>query len=249
MNNIVKKEFKGAELRHIEPYRLLKEGLNDHLDNFFLVLAVIYNDLKGIILFEKLITDGYRLPPIDEVSVHAGEYGGIFTQTRKILSGNIREFLGFLKENKSELSTTEFKSLLFKTSKDTQARWKDIIDVAFDKTTKDSEFTNYLIQIRNNVSFHYHQSDKALKNAFCNYFNIKEKIPRNEMAYYMIGENMEDTRFFYADAAVGEYLRSTTNDKQEGFDVKYKKEMDKMIFDMNFAIFKLLKVYLKNRPK
>ena len=85
-----KQKFKG-ELKHIEPYRLIEENKNDPIANFFLVLAVVYNDLKGIILFEKLIFDMYEpVLSTDKPSVHASEYGGIFTQTRKIFISCLR---------------------------------------------------------------------------------------------------------------------------------------------------------------
>jgi hypothetical protein len=243
-----KQEFEGEELKHIEPNRIVKEEADNELDNFFLVLAVIFNDLKGIVLFEKLVTDTYRNPPLEEVSIHAGNYGGVFAQTYKILVANIQEFLRFLNEKENVISSSEFKSILGKTNKDIQARWKDIVDIAFDKTPKNSEFSNYLAKIRNNVAFHYYQSDKNLKKAFCNIFNKKEKKGRNDLAYYTVGENMENTRFFYADAAVEEYLRSAISDA-ESFDIKYKGNVSKMIMDMNFAISRLLKEYLRNRPK
>ena len=99
------------------------------------------------------------------------------------------------------------------------------------------------------MAFHYNQSGKELKKAFCSYFYKKEKIDHNEFAYYAIGENIETTRFFYADAAVQEYLRSTTNEKTEGFDIKYRKEISIIINDINWTILRLLKAYLKSRPK
>ncbi len=241
-------EFNEGELRHIEPDRLIKEDTDSDLDNFFLVLAVIFNDLKGIVLFEKLVTDNYRKVPFEEISVHAGNYGGVFTQTYKILVANIQEFLKFLNEKKDILNTSEFKNILGKTNKDIQARWEDIVNVAFNKTVQNSEFTNYLVRVRNNVAFHYYQSDKNLKKAFCNIFHKKEKNIRNSLAYYSIGENMESTRFFYADATIEEYLRSGVSDV-DNFDMKYKEKVSKMIFDMNFAISRLLKEYLRNRPK
>jgi len=60
-------EFKG-ELRHIEPSRLIREDTNDLLARFFLVLAVIYNDIKGLTLFEKLVVGTYRKVEPKEVS-------------------------------------------------------------------------------------------------------------------------------------------------------------------------------------
>lgn len=85
--------------------------------------------------------------------------------------------------------------------------------------------------------------------SFCSYFYKKEKIGINDLAYYSTGENIGDTRFFYADAAVQEYMGLTKNDKSGGFDIKYKKEITRIMFDMNFTISRLLKAYLKNRPK
>lgn len=244
-----KQQFKG-ELKHIEPYRLIKKDKNDSVANFFLVLAVVYNDLKGIVLFEKLILDIYEQPLPTDISSHAGEHGGIFTQTRKIFISCLREFFTFLEENKEVLSSTEFKDILNKTNKDIQNRWNNIIDIAFNNESKNtSDFNKYLIQVRNNVTFHYNQSGKELRKAFCNFFYKREKIEHNKLAYYSIGENMETTRFFYADAVVQEYLRSTTNDNVKGFDPKYKTELSAIINDMNLTILRLLKAYLKSRPK
>ena len=241
-------EFKGG-LRHIEPSRLIREDTNDLLARFFLVLAVIYNDIKGLTLFEKLVVGTYRKVEPKEVSVHAGEYGGVLTQISKLFISNIREFFVFLKENEKILLTLEFKEVLEKTNKNIQNSWKNITDIALDRSPESSDFTKHLILIRNNVAFHYYQSGKGLKKSFCDYFYKKEKISKNYLAYYSIGETMEDTRFFYADAAVQEYMGLIANNKLEGFDIKYKKEISEIISNMNFTISRLLKAYLKNRPK
>jgi len=245
----MKQIFKG-EITSLNPCRIIKENEDDEVSNFFLVLAVIYNDLKGIILFEKLISDTYEEPlSTDNPSMHIGEYGGLFTQTRKIFIGCLREFFDFLKSNKEILSTPEFQNILNKTNKDIKNRWNNIISIAFDNESKNnSDFTKYLIKVRNNVSFHYNQSGGELKKSFRSYFYKKEKIKYNELAYYAIGENMETTRFFYADAIVQEYMRSTTNNEEE-FGIKYKDELGQIIIDMNWTILRLLKAYLKSRPK
>lgn len=215
-----------------------------------MVLAVIYNDIKGLTLLEKLIVNTYRKAEPKEVSVQAGGLGGMFTQINKLFISNIHEFFDFLKENEKILLTSEFKEILLKISnKDIQNRWKDIINIALDQVPESSDFTKHLILIRNNVAFHYNQSGKELKKSFCNYFYKREEFSRNDLAYYSIGETMEDTRFFYADAAVQEYIGLIENNKLEGFDIKYKKEISEIISNMNFTISRLLKAYLKNRPK
>lgn len=242
-----KEDFKG-ELRYIESQRIIKNEINDPLDTFFLVLAVVFNDLKGTVLFEKLIEDTYRTAPQEEVSSHAGEYAGVITQTTKIRVASIQEFFKLLEENRNVLFSQGFQEILNKTNRDIKNRWNDILGIVFNKTPENSEFVNYLLHIRNNVAFHYNQSGKELKKAFHNFFTKRGKIPRNNLAYYSVGETMEVTRFYYADAAVGEYLRSTTYDEANFFTLKYAKELAKITADMNFAISRLLKVYLKNRP-
>jgi hypothetical protein len=244
-----KQKFQG-DLIHKEPYRIIKESKNDPVDNFFLVLAVVYNDLKGMVFFEKLVFDTYEPVSVnDKISFHMGEYGGIFIQTRKIFISYLREFFEFLKENEQILSSTEFNGILSKTNKDITIRWNNLVDIALNKSKDTSDFTNYLVRVRNNVASHYYQSGKELRKAFCNIFFKKEKVEQNKLAYYAIGENMEKTRFFYADAAVQEYLRSTINDMEKGFEVKYKTELSAIIDNMNWTILRLLKVYLKNLPK
>ena|SRR3989344_4920076 len=242
------KEFDG-ELQYLESYRIIPEGKDDKIADFFLVLAEVFNDFKGIDFFEKLIINQYRFPPPQEVSVHQGEYSGLLTQTRKIFIGNLREFLEFLKENKEILQTTEFRDVLDKTNKDIQRRWKNIVDIALERESEDiHNFTKYLKEVRNNVASHYYQP-KGLRIAFCNFFHKKRKIEQNKLAYYYIGETMETTRFFYADAAVQEYLRSTTQQNEIGFDYKYKTEIGAILGDVSLTILRLLKAYLKNRPK
>ena len=48
-------KFEG-DLSHIEPYRLIREDADDLLANFFLTLAVIYNDLK-VMLYKYHLGD------------------------------------------------------------------------------------------------------------------------------------------------------------------------------------------------
>jgi hypothetical protein len=247
-----KQEFQG-DLIHIEPYRIIKESKNDTIDNFFLVLAVVYNDLKGIDLFENLILEKYRSPLFGEKpSAHVGEFSGIFTQTRKIYISYLKEFLDFLKENEKVLLTTEFKNILDKTNKDIKNRWNNIVNIALGNELKEiSDFTNYLIKVRNNISFHYYQSSKELRKAFCNFFFKENKIEYNNLAYYAVDDtDIRKTRFFYADAAVQEYL-STANDSlaMGTFNPKYREELSVIINDINLTILRLLKAYLKNRPK
>jgi hypothetical protein len=243
------KEFEGI-LKSIPPSRLLKYHENDSTANFFLVLAVIYNDLKGIIFFQELLVDTFRKPVEKEVSVHSGEYSGLHIQLTRLLIGIVYEFFEFLKENEDILLTPEFNDTLNATNSCVKDAWNDIVKVAFNKSEGKSGFTHNLELIRHNISFHYNQSGKELKQAFCNIFINREKIGVNDTAYYSIGENTDETRFFYADAATEEYMRTKSDrvGKPESMS-GYSYEMLEIIGKMNFTFSRLIKAYLKRRPK
>ncbi len=241
-------EFEG-ELKYIPPTRFFKNKDENSLTNFFLVLGIIHNDFKGILLFQKLLADTYRTPIIDERSVHSGEYNGLHIQLTRLLIGGVHEFFEFLKENEGILSTTEFNEILENVNSTTKSAWKDIVDITFEKPAKESEFTYNIMLIRNNVSFHYNQSGKEIGKAFRNIFFNREKIGFNEKAYYCIEDGILNTRFFFADAAAEEYIRTKSEEKKLESMSGYSPEMLNIVGKINLAISKLLGVYLKKLPK
>lgn len=107
--------------------------------------------------------------------------------------------------------------------------------------------------IRNNSSFHYYHSSTKLKKAFQDFFFKQESSDSNKFAYYSIGESMNTTRFYYADAATMNFMKITSEEGPQNATFtstgKFKDEMKKTIENMNFTILRLLKAYLKNRPK
>ncbi len=244
----MKERFLG-ELKYISPARLIKKGENDKLADFFLVLGSIFNDLKGFILFEKLVTENYQKPEPKEITAHAGEYGGVLIQIHKMIASTIHEFFRFLNENEDILKSKDFKELLTRLSTHYRERWDEIIAVAFNKIPEASAFTETLVKIRNNVGFHYYQSGKNLRKGFINKFFNKEKSSdnKNESAYYTIGENMGSTRFFYCDASVEEFLFITTGNDSLSPKTKYMGQVRAIIDDMNFAIASILKEYIRMR--
>jgi hypothetical protein len=97
-----KKEFKG-KLEKISPNLLIDENDRDQFHNFFLILGMIFNDLKGLIFLQHTVVEDYRKPADDETSVHLGEYAGLITQANKFLIATIAEFYIFIKKTKKFL--------------------------------------------------------------------------------------------------------------------------------------------------
>lgn len=240
------KKFEG-NLSKIKPELLIKENTKDGLSDFFLVLSEIYNDFKGLVYFHVLISDLYEEPASDEITYHAGEYGGLKLQIYKMMSATIHEFFEFLKENTNVTDTTEFKMLTQKMSSSKQNQWKEIVAIATEKSTEGSEFSKILTKIRHNAAYHYYDSAKSLRKGFITRFHKREKTQKNknEFAYYSLGTDMQHTRFFYADAAVQEYLFEISADGTDT--TKHQLKFSEIIESMNDTLTALLTAYLKNR--
>jgi len=228
-----------CELENIDPKYLINKTKNDDLDNFFLILGVIFNDLKGLILYSDLIKNNYEEPTPNEISAHLGEYNGIRIQIFKLSVSLIDEFLIVLKNNKDVIGDLKFKLIEKGLNKDLQNKWSDILSIVFDKTKNKNSYLSKIAEIRSNVTYHYDGSRTQLRKFFINRFYDQPKDLSNEKAFYSIGNTIETTRFFYCDAIIHEYINN--NLKIESLD--YIEKTNKIIRDMSGVIALLLKNY------
>lgn len=207
---------------------------------------MIFNDLKGLVFFEQSLIDGYRTPNEGEVSYHAGERIGLALQLTKFRVSTMHEFFRFIKENESILNLPEFQLILKKTAKAAIDDWATIVSVALEKKTENN-FSSSLIQIRNNVTFHFYQSRQTLWQHYQDFFFSREKVQHNEKAYFSLGDSMKSTRFFYVDAAVQEYLMSQRIliDPQNSGD-NFNELVSDVVTKMNQALALLIDSYLKH---
>ena len=248
------KEFPG-EIKSIKPHRLINKTKEESIETFFLTLAVIFNDIKGLMFFHITLMNDYRTPKADEVSPHAGERGGLVIQIHKLIASTVREFLEFIKENATVLALCEFDLLLQALPEDFKNRWNEMVTIAMGKSSNSSEFSRVLQQIRHNISFHYYGAGPNLRKGFIDCFLTDSPLPQRESALYSIGDKMETTRFYYADAALEQYIATTTNkaagdtrQTDPAFAPDYLKSLAQMLDSMNAVIARLLKEYLRSRP-
>ncbi len=239
-----KKDFTG-NVKGVSPNIIIKEDDNNELDNFFLVLGLIYNDLKNLIIFSRSISEIYRTPLLDgtePVSAHVGEWGGIQTYLNKVIISTISEFFIFLDKNRSTINSIQFSLLVKKLPDDVRSDWHKIILSLDDSKTND--FLSKLAQIRNNVAFHYDQSLTQLKSGYIKKFYKDTKDKYNSKAFYSIGSGMSDTRFYYCDGALEAYLR----DKLIPDTTKnYFLEIPSMVEKMNKTFFHLIRIHIEKR--
>jgi hypothetical protein len=245
-----------GDFRKIAPSKLVGDE-PDEIEDFFLVLAVIYNDLKGLVYFDNEYKKNHKLPERGEISAYAGEYGGMTTQLYKLVAGMINEFLIFLKNHENVYFHPRFQLILLRLPKAVKIQWNDILDAAFERSNKnDSKSIGYkLMLIRNHVAFHYHQSEKVLRPAYQKFFADKNLFGADH-AYYSDGGNLQLTRYYYADAAVQRYLFKTANDQNkmsyESDLAAYNKlqsETFLLVTTMNMVLANLLRQFIVQKNK
>lgn len=241
-----KKEFEG-ELKKISPNKLIQECENSDFDNFFLVLGLIYNDLKDIVFFIDSFNKNYREIKLDgsePPSVHAGHWGGIQNHINRLIIGLISELFIFIDKNKGVINTIKFKLFIKKLPEDARNDWNNLVGVLDDD--KSDDFLSQIARIRNTITFHYDQSLTELRSGFINKFFNKTRDIYSESAFYSLGRTMETTRFYYCDGAVEAYIKQRMGSSPDN---NYFNNVKKLIPKINSTIVTMMKIYLNSKMK
>lgn len=248
MENTNKIRFLG-ELEFISPTKLISNIPNE-TDDFFLILALIYNDLKAVTFLDHIRNTNYEKVNKAEISAHAGEHYGLIIFHCKQTASLINEFLLFLNKNKTVFTEPFFQRILLRMDKVQRKYWKEIQSLALSEAEPNKNSYVYtLARIRNNIGFHYDHSKQELRRGFINFFYEQEKDERNKRAYYSLGNNMQSSRFYYADAAVTSYIALRAREIKEremlfnNFD-DYANKVRSTVDSMNKTILSLMSAYL-----
>ena len=251
------KRFSG-ELSWIDPGLLINEKNPNKIESFFLALGVVFNDLKGLVLFEELLLENYEKPEFGEASIHAGNYGGVLLQIHKLIVSTISEFFVFLKKNTEVLSEAEFKQILDRLSQSDKLLWEAVVAAAHDKLDSLKDLLSAIVQIRSNAAFHYDHSGKIFRRGYISKFFGKNKDDTNKLAYYSVSDNPQETRFFFSDAAVEECLNIAAGKKFKDSPLgdvtlqKYRAQVVETMLVLSRIISVILKNYIqqrRNRPR
>jgi hypothetical protein len=153
------------------------------------------------------------------VSPEAGEWSGFEIQTYRLIAGLLHELLNLIEKSSSVVEGEEMRRIMRKAPSAIRKQWSDIVGVATGQTEPHNKaFAQTLAVIRNNAVFHYHQQ-KLLVKGYREFFFDSEPTPVNEVAFASVGRDMEQTRFYFADAAMKTLLRSVSGEKmsEKGF--------------------------------
>ena len=242
------------DINYIDAKWLVTEDKKeDEVENLFLTLGIIFNDLVGLIYFEKLLIETYEKPKIEEVTGHAGTYAGIIIQINKLFAGTVNEFFALLKEKNDLFNAGEFKEILGLLSKKDQRLWHSLIAAAHRDFIDVEDLLKAIVQIRHNLAFHFDNSSKILRKGYISYFFGKTKDKRNERAFYSLGDTIETTRFYFSDAAAEETIKLFAGKmpKENSIeDLSFKKYLSQIRETINVIatiISSLMKHYIQSR--
>ncbi len=237
------KEFEG-NLKSINPSKIIQKDKDSDFDNFFLVLGLIFNDLKDLLFFVEYIVKEYRKPNSDNSEPpndHLGSWAGLNNHLNRLIISLTSELFIFLEKNKKVTSSISFILFEKKLPSDIRNDWHDVLDVLYDENKND--FLSHISRIRSNVTFHYDQSLKEIRSGFINTFFDSPKNNYNQKAYYSLGDNVSTTRFYYCDGAVSSYTDKLLKIKSEN----YLNDIVKIVGKINNTIRFMMESYLEDK--
>ncbi len=169
---------------------------------FFLALAVIHDDLKDVVLSQVLLSE---IPVPDPVipSTHRGQYAGLEAHLFRTLVGIMHELLEVIRAHPTVLKGRLFKEVQRVCPKPGKKAWRAIVDAAAGELSSDP-LNKALFFVRNKVSFHYDVKELARG------YQLAFSQPRFGVPMLSRGNNMRESRFYFADAASQAYFFELT---------------------------------------
>lgn len=235
--------------RTVKPSRIINKDSKDSVEEFFLTMGIIFNDLKDLTFFTILVENQFENIDLSKASVETGEYNGIIGHLQRLIISTLHEFVKFLSENKKLLEMDEFTILYNKLNNEQKRIWDQLIDISTKGDTKDltDDFLKILLRIRNNISSHYYQSGDQLRKGYIDRFFNSKKDFGNENACYFLNGTMSKSRIFYSDAAAQGLYNNLVGEKMSA--KVFNDGLNNLFTKVNFAILAIMKVYIKNLPQ
>jgi hypothetical protein len=223
-------------LTKIDPSKLIGPNTNNPVDSFFLALALCFNDLKTLVLVLEWLGQPPNSVPADS---DRGQWAGIFLHVYRYAAGLLHELLKLIKEKEAVLESAQFKRVLSLCSLQCRSNWGELVLLASDKGTK----ARTLARIRNTAAFHYYDPSDLVR-GFRRHFFENEPSPHNRAAFVSLGTKMDDSRLYFADAAVEQALAlaSPTRDLADA-----KELVEELIKVANLALFPLVRASIQEK--
>jgi hypothetical protein len=227
------------------PATKLVAGKQDTLGQFFLSLAVAFNDLKGLIMFQQYLTAMRRPPNDSPPSPHVGQWHGTAAQLERYIIGVLHETMNVIavKRFADLRNGAEMKAIVSSIGTKNRAAWDTLVAVATEAPTH-SKWSPLLRSIRNAASFHYNHKSNEFIEAYLSWFDPAKAAneAKRAAAMYSLGVDMDGTRFYYADAAAQQAMAKLLADQGATVD-----DVSKLALAMNNALAAMLRRFILNR--
>lgn len=138
-----------------------------------------------------------------------------------------------------------FQNTIKYVSKENRQCWDDLLEAATNANQQSSgQFNQFLNIIRNKLAFHYadlQRLRKGYKRKFFNTSSGEQLMP----AFVSRGNNMQTTRFYFADAAMEGVLDNELEGKEEEFENK----ILEYARDINLSFFQIIDRFVQKTRK
>ncbi|UJR84283.1 hypothetical protein [Sandaracinus amylolyticus] len=172
---------------------------HDEVGKLIVSLALVFNDLKGLVTALWFLRDAMKLARGDAQN---GQLSGMVLQNARWMVGLVHELLDLVRERGAVVDSAEFRSLLNAVGPEARTAWEAIEAVARGREGGDPTLRDALVRCRNSVAFHYDDKRGKLWRGFLSAFG--DEPPPNVAVgrpAFSDGDNMEGSRFYFADAA------------------------------------------------
>lgn len=178
------------------------------LCNFILSLALIYNDCKDVVYSSLLLGELRPQHPVRKDQAW-GAWGGIHFHIFRLFIGLLHELFNLIRNNQDVIQHPFLALVIKQLPPSRRDAWNAVITVASGATPTDP-LGKSLLLIRHKVSAHY--DPKAVFDGYKHHFIGTKKA--DDRAFISRGNNMQSTRFYFADAAATGWLRLAVGKNQ-----------------------------------
>ena len=206
--------------------------------SFVLALAAVYNDSKDVIYALQLLRASMpELPPRKCRSW--GIYFALDAHLFRIHVGLLHELFELIKDNKKVIQSAPFRGLVKQMHRESRQSWRTLVDVALGSTPADP-FGYSLLMARNKIAFHY--DAKRIMRGYEDYFLGPQR--RDDRAYISRGDNLSNSRFYFADAALQACAQSVAADCDWQ---KLVNELQGVFRTVNLALMGVVETFIQRR--
>lgn len=205
---------------------------------FVLALAAVYNDSKDVIYALQILQSSMPEPP-PRKSRQWGIYFALNAHLFRIHVGILHELFELIKDNKKVIQSAPFRSLVKQMHRETRQSWRTLVDVALGSTPA-NPFGYSLLMARNKIAFHY--DAKRILRGYEEHFLGPQR--RDERAYISRGDSLNNSRFYFADAALQACAQSVAVDRDWH---KLVNELQEVFRTVNFALMGVVETFIQRR--